>query len=85
MWRSEEGGAGRVRGHLGDRVDHAARSDRGVKGADGLDVAVRVVAWLVVCGAGGRFVLSLPLRDGTDHYRTYSTTTRGVDRLMFDL
>jgi predicted dithiol-disulfide oxidoreductase (DUF899 family) len=35
------------------------------------------------CGAGGCFVLSLFLRDGTDVYRTYSTTARGVDRLMF--
>jgi predicted dithiol-disulfide oxidoreductase (DUF899 family) len=35
------------------------------------------------CGAGGGFVLSLFLRDGADVYRTYSTTARGVDRLMF--
>jgi predicted dithiol-disulfide oxidoreductase (DUF899 family) len=35
------------------------------------------------CGAGGGFVLSMFLRDGTDVYRTYSTTARGVDRLMF--
>jgi predicted dithiol-disulfide oxidoreductase (DUF899 family) len=35
------------------------------------------------CGAGEGFALSLFLRDGTDVYRTYSTTARGVDRLLF--
>jgi predicted dithiol-disulfide oxidoreductase (DUF899 family) len=35
------------------------------------------------CGAGAGFVLSVFLRDGRDVYRTYSTTARGVDRLMF--
>jgi hypothetical protein len=35
------------------------------------------------CGAGGGFVLSGFLRDDADVYRTYSTTARGVDRLMF--
>ena len=35
------------------------------------------------CGAGPGFVLSAFLRDGTDVYRTYSTTARGVDRLYF--
>lgn len=35
------------------------------------------------CGAGGGFMLSVFLRDGTDVYRTYSTTARGVDRLLF--
>jgi predicted dithiol-disulfide oxidoreductase (DUF899 family) len=35
------------------------------------------------CGAGGGFKLSVFLRDGADVYRTYSTTARGVDRLMF--
>jgi predicted dithiol-disulfide oxidoreductase (DUF899 family) len=37
------------------------------------------------CGAGGDFgfALSVFLRDGTDIYRTYSTTARGVDRLLF--
>lgn len=29
------------------------------------------------------FMLSTFLRDGTDIYRTYSTTSRGVDRLLF--
>jgi predicted dithiol-disulfide oxidoreductase (DUF899 family) len=35
------------------------------------------------CGAGGGFMLSVFLRDGKDVYRTYSTTARGVDRLVF--
>jgi predicted dithiol-disulfide oxidoreductase (DUF899 family) len=35
------------------------------------------------CGAGGGFALSMFLRDGQDVYRTYSTTARGVDRLLF--
>jgi predicted dithiol-disulfide oxidoreductase (DUF899 family) len=34
-------------------------------------------------GAGGAFMLTAFLRDGDDVYRTYSTTNRGVDRLMF--
>ncbi len=34
-------------------------------------------------GAGGGFQLSVFLRDGADVYRTYSTTARGVDRLVF--
>ncbi|MEV4613713.1 DUF899 family protein [Kitasatospora sp. NPDC049258] len=35
------------------------------------------------CGAGGGFLLSVFLRDGDQVYRTYSTTSRGVDRLVF--
>ncbi len=35
------------------------------------------------CGAGGGFLLSLFLRDGEEVYRTYTTTQRGVDRLLF--
>jgi predicted dithiol-disulfide oxidoreductase (DUF899 family) len=35
------------------------------------------------CGAGQGFGLSMFLRDGTDVYRTYYTTARGVDRLLF--
>ena len=35
------------------------------------------------CGAGGGFLLSVFLRDGDDVYRTYDTTARGVDRLVF--
>jgi predicted dithiol-disulfide oxidoreductase (DUF899 family) len=34
------------------------------------------------CGAE-YFMLSMFLRDGTDMYRTYSTTARGVDRVLF--
>jgi predicted dithiol-disulfide oxidoreductase (DUF899 family) len=34
-------------------------------------------------GAGGGFMLSMFLRDGDDIYRTYGTTQRGVDRLLF--
>jgi predicted dithiol-disulfide oxidoreductase (DUF899 family) len=36
------------------------------------------------CGAGSGFGLSVFLRDGDDVYRTYFTTSRGVDRLRFD-
>jgi predicted dithiol-disulfide oxidoreductase (DUF899 family) len=36
------------------------------------------------CGTvGGGFQLNVFLRDGADVYRTYSTTARGVDRLLF--
>jgi predicted dithiol-disulfide oxidoreductase (DUF899 family) len=35
------------------------------------------------CGVSGGFLLSVFLRDGADVYRTYSTTARGVDRLLF--
>jgi predicted dithiol-disulfide oxidoreductase (DUF899 family) len=35
------------------------------------------------CGAGDGFMLTVFLRDGTDVYRTYSTTARGMDRVMF--
>ena len=35
------------------------------------------------CGAGGGFMLSMFLRDGDDVYRTWNTTSRGVDRLLF--
>jgi predicted dithiol-disulfide oxidoreductase (DUF899 family) len=35
------------------------------------------------CGAGDGFLLSVFLRDGDEVYRTYSTTQRGVDRLVF--
>jgi predicted dithiol-disulfide oxidoreductase (DUF899 family) len=35
------------------------------------------------CGAGSGFMLSVFLRDGEDVYRTYNTTARGVDRLVF--
>ena len=35
------------------------------------------------CRDGDGFLLSVFLRDGADVYRTYSTTARGVDRLLF--
>jgi predicted dithiol-disulfide oxidoreductase (DUF899 family) len=35
------------------------------------------------CGTTGGFVLSVFLRHGQDVYRTYSTTARGVDRILF--
>lgn len=35
-------------------------------------------------GSGGGFGLSAFLRDGDEIYRTYFTTSRGVDRLRFD-
>jgi predicted dithiol-disulfide oxidoreductase (DUF899 family) len=35
------------------------------------------------CGAGGGFMLSVFLRDGDDVFRTYATSSRGVDRLVF--
>lgn len=35
------------------------------------------------CGARTGFMLSVFLRDGTDVFRTYATSARGVDRLLF--
>ncbi|MFC4587095.1 DUF899 domain-containing protein [Sphaerisporangium corydalis] len=35
------------------------------------------------CGMDGGFMLNVFLRDGDAVYRTYNTTSRGVDRLMF--
>jgi predicted dithiol-disulfide oxidoreductase (DUF899 family) len=35
------------------------------------------------CGVGGGFMLSVFLRDGDEVYRTYTTGSRGVDRLLF--
>ncbi len=35
------------------------------------------------CGAGQGFMLSVFLRDGAEVYRTYATTARGVDRVLF--
>jgi predicted dithiol-disulfide oxidoreductase (DUF899 family) len=40
-------------------------------------------AFAADCGAGGGFMLSAFLRDGTDVYHTYNTTQRGVDRIMW--
>jgi predicted dithiol-disulfide oxidoreductase (DUF899 family) len=36
------------------------------------------------CGAGAGFGLSAFLRDGDEVYRTYFTSGRGVDRMLFD-
>ncbi len=46
-------------------------------------VSSHATAFADDCGAGAGFVLSVFLRDGDDVYRTYSTTARGVDRVMF--
>lgn len=46
-------------------------------------VSSRGTAFSDDCGVGGGFMLSAFLRDGDDVYRTYSTTSRGVDRLVF--
>jgi predicted dithiol-disulfide oxidoreductase (DUF899 family) len=46
-------------------------------------VSSRGTSFAADCGADGGFMLSVFLRDGTDVYRTYSTTARGVDRLLF--
>ncbi len=35
------------------------------------------------CGGDGGFMLNVFMRDGDDVYRTYYTTGRGVDRLLF--
>jgi predicted dithiol-disulfide oxidoreductase (DUF899 family) len=35
------------------------------------------------CGADGGFMINVFLRDGDDVYRTYNTTGRGCDRLLF--
>jgi predicted dithiol-disulfide oxidoreductase (DUF899 family) len=40
-------------------------------------------SWSADIGAGGGFLFSLYLRDGDDVYLTYTTTQRGVDRLLF--
>ena len=46
-------------------------------------VSSRGTSFSADCGAGDGFMLSVFLRDGSDVYRTYSTTSRGVDRLVF--
>jgi predicted dithiol-disulfide oxidoreductase (DUF899 family) len=45
-------------------------------------VSSRGTSFAADCGAD-YFMLSTFLRDGEDVYRTYSTTARGVDRLLF--
>ncbi len=46
-------------------------------------VSSRGNGFAVDTGAGDLFRLSVFLRDGEDVYLTYSTTARGVDRLLF--
>jgi predicted dithiol-disulfide oxidoreductase (DUF899 family) len=46
-------------------------------------VSSRGTSFSADCGAGDGFMLSVFLRNGSDAYRTYSTTSRGVDRLVF--
>jgi predicted dithiol-disulfide oxidoreductase (DUF899 family) len=46
-------------------------------------VSSRGTTFAADCGAGGGFMLSVFLRDGDAVYRTYNTTSRGVDRLVF--
>jgi len=45
-------------------------------------VSSRGTSFAADCGAD-YFMLTVFLRDGDDIYRTYSTTNRGVDRLLF--
>jgi predicted dithiol-disulfide oxidoreductase (DUF899 family) len=46
-------------------------------------VSSRGTSFTEDCGVGRGFMLSTFLRDGSDVYRTYNTTARGVDRLLF--
>jgi predicted dithiol-disulfide oxidoreductase (DUF899 family) len=46
-------------------------------------VSSRGTSFAQDCGAGGGFMLSVFLRDGDDVFRTYNTTSRGVDGLVF--
>ncbi|WP_433050376.1 DUF899 family protein [Dactylosporangium sp. CS-033363] len=46
-------------------------------------VSSRGTAFAEDCDAGGGFMLTVFLRDGDEVYRTYNTTQRGVDRLLF--
>jgi predicted dithiol-disulfide oxidoreductase (DUF899 family) len=46
-------------------------------------VSSRGTSFSADCGANGGFMLTVFLRHGTDVFRTYSTTARGVDRLLF--
>jgi len=46
-------------------------------------VSSRGTTFAADCGVDGGFMLSMFLRDGDDIYRTYNTTSRGVDRLLF--
>jgi predicted dithiol-disulfide oxidoreductase (DUF899 family) len=46
-------------------------------------VSSQGTAFADACGAGRGFMLSVFLREGDDIFRTYCTTQRGVDRLVF--
>lgn len=46
-------------------------------------VSSRGTTFAADCGVGPGFLLSVFLRDGRDVYRTYTTTSRGVDRMIF--
>ena len=46
-------------------------------------VSSRGTSFAADCGAAGGFALNVFLRDGDDVYRTYSTTSRGVDRMLW--
>jgi predicted dithiol-disulfide oxidoreductase (DUF899 family) len=46
-------------------------------------VSSRGTSFAADCGVERGFMLSVFLRDGDAIYRTYSTTARGVDRLLF--
>ncbi len=47
-------------------------------------VSSRGSSFSVDCEPAGGFSMSVFLRDGDDVYRTYFTTSRGVDALLFD-
>ncbi|MFC9332067.1 DUF899 family protein [Kitasatospora sp. NPDC057015] len=46
-------------------------------------VSSRGTSFSADCDAGGGFMLTVFLRDGDDVYRTYSTTSRGIEKLVF--
>ena len=46
-------------------------------------VSSRGTTFAADCGAGGGFMLTVFLRNGDAVYRTYNTTARGVDRVLF--
>jgi predicted dithiol-disulfide oxidoreductase (DUF899 family) len=46
-------------------------------------VSSRGTTFATDCGTDGGFMLTVFLRDGEHVFRTYSTTARGVDRLLF--
>jgi predicted dithiol-disulfide oxidoreductase (DUF899 family) len=46
-------------------------------------VSSRGTSFAADCGADGGFALSVFLRHGNDVYRTYNTTSRGVDRILW--